>query len=235
MKCQVVNSAVRDLSPAGYGCGIMPEKLEHEQRLWLQRVLDHTGLTPTELARRALLDHSTLSRFLTGGRDGHVLRHSTVRKIEQATGVIFGLPAETALPPRVGSMRHATGLHEAEATLLRLDDEAPQKAFVSQAVGERNNIDAWVLRSRALEGAGYLPGDVLLVELGAQARAGDVVCAQVYDWQKGTAETVFRRFEPPYLLAVTYDLKLLKPYLVDDQAVTIKGVVLPQMIRGNAA
>ncbi|MGH6907913.1 MAG: hypothetical protein ACREDX_08660, partial [Aestuariivirga sp.] len=93
-------------------------------------------------------------------------------------------------------------------------------------------IDAWTLNSRALEGAGYRPGDILLVALDETPAAGDVVCAQIYDWVKAKAETVFRIFQPPYLVAATSDPQLMRPHLVDDAAVAIKGVVL-QSLRGR--
>ncbi len=57
----------------------------------------------------------------------------------------------------------------------------------------------------------------------------DVVCAQVYDWARGKAETVFRLYEPPYLLSSTTDPKLLRPLVVDDDVVMIKGVVVASL------
>jgi hypothetical protein len=52
------------------------------------------------------------------------------------------------------------------------------------------------------------------------------VCAQLYRWSEGRADTVFRLYEPPYLVAMTRDAELRKPALVDNDRVIIKGVVI---------
>lgn len=193
--------------------------LDRDQRDFLQRVLQRSGWTATELARKAKLDHSTLSRFLAGGREGHALRHSTIRKIEIASGLAF----LGAVAPDAGRARPLEGFGESEATPITLAEIADP--LLAAAVNGRNSADPWLLRSRALENLGYRPGDTLIVELGVKPQPGDIVCAQIYDWQKGGAETVFRSFQPPYLVAQTGDERLLRPMLVDDTNVVIKGVV----------
>ena len=65
-----------------------------------------------------------------------------------------------------------------------------------------------------------------MVALGETPLSGDVVCAQIYDWSNGRAETVFRIFEPPYLLAASADPQFLRPFVVDDDKVQVKGVVI---------
>jgi transcriptional regulator with XRE-family HTH domain len=198
---------------------------EDDQRAYLASVMERTGWNQTELAQRAGLDPSTLSRFLTGGREGHALRHATIRKIEVASG----LSASGEI--RAGA---APGFAESEASPLELPAHSPFKAIIAALAQGRMNIDPWTLQSRALEGAGYRPGDILLVALDEIPATGDVVCAQIYDWTKGRAETVFRIFQPPYLVAATGDPQFMRPHLVDDGAVTIKGVVL-HSIRGRAS
>jgi transcriptional regulator with XRE-family HTH domain len=185
-------------------------------RAFLLRVLATTGLTQTQLAHRAGLDPSTLSRFLTEGREGHTLRASTLRKIEQATGVPLD---ETA-----GVPNH--GFAESEAAPLVVDTASPLQRIVAILAASGANIDPWTLHSPALEGAGYRRGDILLVSLGETPASGDIVCAQIYDWAKGRAETVFRMFQPPYLVAATSDPAFLRPHLVEDGKVVIKGVVV---------
>lgn len=70
-----------------------------------------------------------------------------------------------------------------------------------------------------------MPGDVVVVDLAATPTRGDVVCAQVYRWHEGKAETVFRIFEPPYLVAASAAPALRMPLVVDNDRVMIKGVV----------
>jgi transcriptional regulator with XRE-family HTH domain len=187
--------------------------LTTEQRAYIERVLTRTLWTATELARRAALDHSTLSRFIAGGREGHALRHSTIRKIENASGIAFD----------------AQGFSESEASPVIIAEAGVLAPLIQAAILGRENTDAWLLNSRALENLGYRVGDTLIVELGLQPVPQDIVCAQVYDWQNGRSETLFRLFQPPYLLAASNDASLMRPLLVDESAVSIKGVVTLQL------
>lgn len=194
-----------------------PAADQSEQRNYLQNVMRRTGWTQSELALRAGLDPSTLSRFLTGDREGHALRGSTIRKIESVSGIGFGLaPPATPLE----------GFAETEAEPILIEASSPLDAVVAALTRGRSNVDPWTLKSRALEGAGYRPGDILLVALDETPLAGDVVCAQLYDWNSGRAETVFRIFQPPYLVAASPDPALMRPHVVDDAAVQVKGVVI---------
>ncbi len=195
-----------------------PTTDQADQRHYIQTVMQRTGWTQSELALRAGLDPSTLSRFLTGDREGHALRASTMKKIEAVSGIGFGIAAP-ATPV-------AEGFAAPEAEPIRLEASSPLDAVVAALTRGRNNVDPWTLRSRALEGAGYRPGDILLVALDETPLAGDVVCAQLYDWASNRAETVFRIFQPPYLVAASPDPGLMRPHVVDDGAVQIRGVVI---------
>jgi transcriptional regulator with XRE-family HTH domain len=190
-----------------------------EQRRLLREILARTGWTQTELAKRAGLDPSTLSRFLANEDAVQSLRASTLRKLEE----LMGMPLANALqqPPPVPGL----GLSESEADPLPASGAGPQQIMPPQP-----GLDAWLLKSRSLEQLGLLPGDVLMVKLGATALRGDIVCAQVYDWPQRKAQTVFRLFDPPYLLAATAESRLMRPFEVDNENVIIKGVVM-QMSR----
>lgn len=145
-----------------------------DQRKWLQDILDRTGLTVTEVARRAGLDPSTLTRFMNVERDGHMLSARTVRKIEQSVG---------STAPAV------TGFQE-EATPY-IADAAPVSAIRSAVLaikGGRNGIDPWIINGSDLEGINLFRGDILMVDLGAEPVSGDVVCVQMYDWGERPSE-----------------------------------------------
>jgi transcriptional regulator with XRE-family HTH domain len=189
---------------------------EINQHAFIETVLARTGWSQSDLAHRAGLDPSTLSRFLSKGRDGHALRANTIQRIANASGISFG-EAPTS---------ESTGMAEAEAEPYIFSADDGRAAAIRNLCGNRENVDAWTLNSRAIEGAGFKPGDILLVGLSETPLAGDVVCAQVYDFTKGRAETIFRLYQPPALIAATSDPSLLKPYLVSDSSVAIKGVVL---------
>ena len=193
-----------------------------DQHAFIEKVLSKTGWTQTDLANRAGIDPSTLSRFLTKGRDGHALRANTIQRIVNASGLV---PGEVQLLP-------TDGFSEDEAMPYIFATEDARTLAIRTLCSERPNIDAWTLKSNALDGLGYRSGDVLLVSLNETPHAGDIVCAQIYDWTKSKAETVFRLFQPPVLLAATSDTALLKPHLITDNNVVVKGVVL-HMLRAR--
>jgi hypothetical protein len=116
------------------------------------------------------------------------------------------------------------------ATLGLADEAAPYEGELPEAVplaSRMPNAGLWEIRGRALDLAGLLPGDVVAVDPGRSAlKTGDVVCAQIYDWQKGSATTVFRIYEPPYLVALSTDPQHRKPVLVDGDQVLLKGRVV---------
>ena len=188
----------------------------NDQYDFITNVLAKTGWSQTDLANRAGLDPSTLSRFLAKTRDGHALRASTLQRIATASGIPFGEKIH----------HQASQFEESEAELYLYAETDSRTIAIRALCGSHKNVDAWTLNSRAIEGLGYRSGDILLVGLGESPILGDVVCAQIYDWSKGRAETVFRLYQPPALIAVTPDMNLLRPYIIGDNTVAIKGVVL---------
>jgi transcriptional regulator with XRE-family HTH domain len=187
-----------------------------EQRKLIRSLLVQSGWTQTELAKRAGIDPSTLSRFLSGNQTDQTLRSSTLRRIE----AIFGGTLD--LVPLQNPDPELQELNEAEAEPFK---GVPLASLLPEFGTGSAKLDPWVLKSRALDQLGYLPGDILFVKLGAPALKGDVVCAQIYDWANRQAQTVFRLFDPPYLLAATQQTALLRPHEVDQENVVIKGVV----------
>jgi transcriptional regulator with XRE-family HTH domain len=187
-----------------------------EQYEYISSVLSKTGWSQTDLAHRSGLDPSTLSRFLTKTRDGRALRVSTVQRIARVTGIAFGekSPAEE------------NSLAESEAAPYNYSTANELDGAIRALCKNRENTDAWILKSRALENAGYRVDDVLIVGLGQPPFAGDVVCAQIYNWSTGEAETIFRIYQPPALISSSNDPETQKPFLLSDSAVNVKGIVL---------
>lgn len=194
-----------------------------EQRAWLAQVIAETGIAPTTLATKAGLAPTTLTRFLNNPEHATALSARTIAAVENLTGVRYGL----SMRPRLAAEL------EAEA----FEDSGPFGKRV-QSLLSGNNLVAWTLKTRALETAGFMPGDVLIVDMGEPPVPGDAVCAQVWDAKSMRAETVFRLFEPPFLHAATFDRLQSAPILVD-QNVEIKGPVVvtvrPRLGRKEAA
>ncbi len=196
-----------------------------EQLRWLSRVVSETGIAPTTLATKAGLAPTTLTRFLNNPDHATALSARTISAVENATGISYG----AAIRPRL--------YRPQEAESYALDQSGPLAARI-QAMLNGSNLNAWTLKTRALETVGFVPGDIVVVDLGEPALPGDAVCAQIYDAKAMRAETVFRLYEPPFLHAATFDRLQSAPILIDGN-VGIKGPVImsirPRLARREAA
>ncbi len=103
-------------------------------------------------------------------------------------------------------------------------------SLVEMAVGDNPNRNAWTLQSDVLEDQGYIKGDILITDMSQNAKAGDIVCAELY--ANGTSDTVFRIFQPPYLLSGSQKPLYRQPIMCDYARVKIIATVT-QMIRLN--
>ncbi len=207
------------------------EALKAAQREWLAKVKAKTGWTSTRIARESHLTPTTVLRFEKNDPQySNALSAQTMSQIAQGTGVpvTADLLGDAAAAPQMM-------LRESEAAPYRAELGDVLEVAIKAMVSGRNGLNPWVLRSSALIEAGYLPGDILIVDLNAEAKPGDIVCAQLYRWAESKAETVFRLFESPgYLLAASRDPSLRRPVLVDDDNAAIKGVVVSTLRRRAA-
>lgn len=194
---------------------------------WINAIIDQRGWTSTHLARVSNLSASTLSKFLAAD-DGHTLSSNTLEKIRRASD--FELyQTEPATPQR--------GTSAQEALLLDLEmihDMAISNALRS-ASSTCNQSQIWSMNSRALENAGYLPGDFLLVDTAAEPKVGDTVCAQLKQTDQSAPRMIMRIYENPFLVPATMDQSLMRPMLLDGQSVTVAGVVIASLRARRAA
>lgn len=192
-----------------------PTSTRRKQLAWLQAMLDFRTWNVTRLAREAGVSQSTLAKFLNDPENLAHLSTNSVEKLSRAGGI---RPYETS--PSVAPR----GLSDGEAErFVGFDGQAHFNNLI-QAMAAGNSVAPWVLQTRALEAVGYLPGDVLMVDMNAAPAEGDVVCAQLYD-RSGEAETIFRIYEHPFLVAATLNRANLKPLIADNNTVVIRGVV----------
>lgn len=195
-----------------------------DQRQWLESLLKRLGITATELARRADLNPSTLTRFLNSeGNEGHTLTFRTIRKIENAVG--------KARQPGSAAAQSITGFSEAEAQPWDHGSTPDQQmaSAVRALIGARNACHAFTIGSDDLHALGIHAGDVLVVDTNEAARPGDIVCAQVNDLPAGGARTVFRLYEPPYLISGSAMPGVRRPVIVDGVNASISGVVIGRL------
>lgn len=190
-----------------------------QTREWLRAVLQHLQCTPTELARRAGVAATTLTRFLNDEEFAFDLSRRTIELVSRAAGV----------QPMQKPGSRIRGVASSEAQPYEKTPDLLLDGLVRKALDGRNGATPWVLRSRALENEGYMPGDVLIVSESEAPVPGDVVCAQVVDWRAGRDSTLFRVYEPPFILAASNDPKIRRPLPVDQENVRIIGVVISML------
>lgn len=198
------------------------ESDERKDDLWrrrLQQVVgDHGG--PATVARLSDIPPQTLKNHLSGRTKKAPLEN--LRQIAAACGVSFAWLAAVDEPARAvdgdRSRLVADGLAEPE--VVRYD--GPPIVFPPKVPANRGR---WTVRTRALDLAGVLPGDVIEFDLGAAPATGEPVVAQVYDDVAGTAETVLRLFHPPFLMVRSSDPAVdPRPLQLDTEGQRVKVV-----------
>jgi len=196
------------------------ETLRTKQREWLLRLVADHRIKPTPLAKLAGVAATTITRKLYDPDDTAILTDLVIARICEALNVQppnFLADDAPAARPR--------GFSDGDAALYDADGETPTARLVSAAI--RPGLDPWELKTEALSNAGFRPGDILLMDINATPHPGDVVCAQVYDWNAPqNTRTVFRFFEPPFLVADGPGEEFRRPLLIDNQSVVVKAVML---------
>lgn len=182
---------------------------------WLKTALEERGWSQVKFLQRSGLSKSTLRRFL----DPHHLGSFELDNLLKAQRAL-GVP----LPPEITGEAPGyapEGMQEPELRFLRDTDAA------LQPFERTNNQGVWEVNNHLLQFAGYLPGDHVLVDMGITPRDGDVVCAQLVDQQRGSAETVIRIYQPPHLLTATAERgEHTRVLYVDNVRVKIMGTVV---------
>lgn len=196
---------------------------------WVGFLERATKTSLTELAKKAGLPHTTLKRITRNGYVGH-LTPVTVAKVKAFTKLPG--PDEFELPEYQKAMLSA-GLAE-EAVPYDLKATDPRTAAVKSYIAGRNNVHAWTMKNSALERAGVLAGDALIIDHTKKPAPGDVVCAQVYDQPGGArAETVIRLYRPGWLVTAAADPLAYVPIQIVESKVAIMGTMIG-MLRDRA-
>lgn len=198
--------------------------------MWFKRVQKRAGVTSWDLGKALGRDRSVVSRIINGSQKMTVDQAKVFARL-------LGEPLDEVMH-RAGLLDQeerqvaAPGFRDAEAAPWTPPPRAPKEARddelrVASHLGMKQGVDLWVVKSRSMALAGYLPGDRILVDLRSPERAADgsVVVAQVYDLLRGTAKTVLRRFQRPALVAHSADPDDWHAWVVDERNVSIRGIV----------
>ncbi len=192
------------------------ENTRRKQLDWITAILQHRGWRISRLAQEAGISHSTLSKFVSDPLNAAQLNSGSVEKIAGAGGI----------PPYYNTpVAQPKGFSAGEAEPFKILTGDPAGQAVRALAAGRNTIEAWVLRSRALEAAGFIPGDILIVDHAATPQDGDAVCVKILD-RTGRPETAFRILEAPFLVAASLDQGFSRrPILIDNDRTELFGVV----------
>ena len=188
---------------------------------WFKEVHRNSGITQAEAAAVLGRSPTFLTRIYAGDQE---LKIGDARKLSNLFQVPLsqvlvkaGLGVEAADDTQISS---ATGLSEPAQTY-----EVRQINSPGPDVDNFDGAQTWRVGTVALTGFGIMPGDNLKVDPNVRPHTGDVVIAQIYDWRSGTAETVVRGYNHPYLVKNTSSIAQMKPETVDIERSVIKGVV----------
>lgn len=198
-----------------------------QHREYLLRVLEHTRMKQTPLAKAAGVQPSSLSRVLKKDSTG-TLHARTLSKLEKFSGISLSAVIDTPSAPGLRGLAEDAVPFDAESA------DPAVSAAIKALIGSRQSANSRTIRTRALEGLGYMPGDIVIIDLDRKPAPGDVVCAQVYELGRSEPETVMRIYQPPVLVAASFDERLQRPLMVDDARVKIEGVVLWHRLRSVA-
>lgn len=182
----------------------------HETREEARRLVDairaRYRIDIPEIAERARVSPSTIYRWFDDSFT-HSPGATTIRKIATAFNMLAA-PAGAA-----------GGLAAPEVQLLSMDQ-------LPKGLQLGNSEDCWLVQSRVLDLAGYMPGDLLIVDHSVQPVPGDAVVAVLHEFGAKGPEHRLRLFRAPYLMAKTTDPAVdEEPFYVDGRRVAIMGVV----------
>ncbi len=187
----------------------MPRPPEKIIALWGENILKTKKISANELARLSKLGPATVHRLL--GRDekySDTPSMKTVFKIAQALNVPM---------PDFSKDGAADSAEFLEPDIT----EAPAGTTTKLAMNETE----WIVETRNLLLAGYLPGDRLIADSAITPRDGDVVIAEIYDFQSNASRNVLRVYRNHQLVTASPNID---EYVCDDtkdRAVKVSHVV----------
>ena len=201
---------------------------------WFKAQQKKAGVTAEDIANAIGRDRSVVSRIYVG-------RQKMTMDQAHAFSKVLDVPLEivmekagmgdSAATKTIASYRDQKGFSESDASPFHAAPSAMQAAeIIATAFGKRSGADVWTIDSNAMHLSGYLRGDKILVDTHQSERvtAGDIVIAQIYNWQDGDAKTILRRYEPPVLVADSIEENDRRVVVVDGNNVVIKGKVIAQ-------
>lgn len=195
---------------------------------WFKMRMRQSGATTETLATAINRDRAVVSRILNGKQE---LKPQQAEVFAEVLDVgLDEVLAAAGMFENKSKARRAVGFSEGDAAPFDITSSKHRKdAAIAKDLGcDKSGVDVWQVKGRAMALAGYIEGDRMLVDVNAadQCKAGDVVIAQVYDWETGSANTVLRRFSPPVLTSASTNPDDQKVHVVDGSNVALRGKII---------
>jgi len=188
---------------------------------FIKKVRQVRGWSQNQTAQKAEVSKTTIGRNENPPDDyRYVMSTTSLRKLSKASGIPLPQDLLDVLNGSGGPMGFAEEVNQL------FDDAVPPELEIETA-----DQSVWEIQGRGLEMLGYMPGDMVKVDRTVAARAGDAVCAQIVDEMRGTAETVFRAWRPPYLVTETWDPAAKRDPLAINPDNIVGPVVLALRVR----
>jgi transcriptional regulator with XRE-family HTH domain len=186
----------------------------------LRTLLDERGMPMKSASLAAGLGETFVRDILERNRRPSAENLAALARVLGTT--VSGLLGDEEARPSADAAA-PSGFREAEAEPYDLGETNDiDRAIAAFKAGRV--MDAWRLRTSALDLAGYRPGDIVLVSPHVPPAPGDAVVAQTEAERPEEVRTVWRLYAPPVLLAHSSDRPLIAPIPLD-RAVLMGTVV----------
>jgi transcriptional regulator with XRE-family HTH domain len=174
------------------------------------------GLSQAELAKRVGVSSAAVGQWETDDTNPSNANMRTVADVLSvsvewlASGrgeMTQGAPAKVRAP---------------EGELVDVEKLPPNQRKAIEALLPGPKAEVWLLHTDEIAGAGYRPGDFLIVDVTTRPKAQNFVLAESFKLP------VFRQYFPPYLFSVA----LTNPWpaiIVDNDKTTIRGIVCSRL------
>lgn len=202
-------------------CHIMDDK-------WFKQQQKIAGVTAADIAEKMGRDRSVVSHIYQGRQR---MSLEWAKAFANVLGVSIDLVLEKAgavEPAQARTLAPGFAESDTEQFIHKAAQDRHIDAFTKALGCDRPGIDAWRVKSNSMVLGGYLVNDVIVVDthLANSSRAGDIVLAQIYNHQTGSASTVLRRLEPPVLIAASPSDDDQGVLVVDGNNVVLIGKVI---------
>lgn len=170
------------------------------------------GLSQTELAERIGVSRGAVGQWETGDSNPS---NANMRSAADVLGVNVDWLASQRGPMEASPLTRSTGADGERVDISKLPSD--QAKVIAAAIADRK-AELWRITSDAMVGAGYMPGDLVVVDLEQQPRPQNYVLAE------SARVPIFRQLIHPYLFCLSISAPS-SPLMVDGNHTKVRGVV----------